>query len=70
MKKINPRSSNRKIRVFSSFEDENRAEYERLSRMTPNQRLDEFTVLQKRAWGSNWTKKPIKRIATVETDKW
>jgi hypothetical protein len=64
------RSLTRKIAIFSSFEEENSAEYARFRRMTPNQRLDEFAILQARAFGPNWTKKPIKKIASFEKVKW
>jgi hypothetical protein len=70
LKKEKARSLKRKISIFSSFEEENRAEYARFRRMTPNQRLDEFAILQARAFGPNWTKKPIKKIASFEKVKW
>jgi hypothetical protein len=68
MKKNSP--PRRKHAIFSSFEEENAAEYRRLARMTPSQRLDEGAILQQRAWGKNWTKKPIKRIVSIEKITW
>lgn len=70
VKKTKTRSLKRKMSIFTSFEDENSAEYVRLRRMTPSQRLDEFSILQERAWGSNWTKKPIKKNASFEKVEW
>ena len=70
MKNSTNRTRNRKVMVFSSFEEENRAEYLRLARMTPTQRLDEFAVLQKRVWGARWTSKPMKKIASIERVSW
>ena len=70
MKRNSSRRGNLKIAVYSSFEEENRAERLRCARMTPSQRLDEFAVLQERAWGDRWTKKPMKRIASVEKVPW
>ncbi len=37
------------IKVFSSFEGENRAEHRQLADLTPEQRWNEFSVLQERA---------------------
>jgi hypothetical protein len=45
------KTARKTIRVFRSFEEENEAEYRRLAGMTPDERLEEFTVLQERAWG-------------------
>jgi hypothetical protein len=70
MKKASRYGKNLKVAVYSSFEQENQAEYLRLARMKPSQRLDEFAVLQERVWGAEWTKKPMKKIAAIETVKW
>lgn len=55
-----------KVSVFSSFEDENRAEHRRLASMTPEQRWDEFAVLQERVWGEKWTNTPIEKKVRFE----
>jgi hypothetical protein len=60
----------KEIRVFSSLEEENNFEYERLASMTPDERLEEFAVIQERVWGKTWTSKPIKKIASWEKVKW
>jgi hypothetical protein len=70
MKKRSYRARKSSVAVFSSFEEENAAEHLRCARMTPSQRLDEFAVLQERAWGERWTKKPMKKTATVERVRW
>lgn len=64
------RSSIKKIRVFSSFVEENKAEYKRMASMTPDERFEEFGVLQERLWGKRWTKEPMKRVMSWEKVKW
>jgi hypothetical protein len=54
------------VRIFNSFEEENRAEHRRLARMTPEERLAEFAVLQERVWGELWTSVPMKKSASWE----
>lgn len=58
------------IKRFSSFEEENLEEHHRLFEMTPEQRLEEFEVLQERAWGKKWTKEKIKKIVRIEKVPW
>ncbi len=59
-----------RVKIYHSFEEENEAEYRRRARMTSEQRMAEFAVLQERAWGKGWTKKPIVKIATWEDVDW
>jgi hypothetical protein len=59
-----------KVRIYSSIEEENRAEYERRARMSPTQRWEEFAALQVRQWGKKWTTEPMVRKATWEIVKW
>lgn len=54
------------VKVFASFEEENRAEHQRLAEMTPEERCAELAVLQERAWGELWTSVPMKRVASWE----
>jgi hypothetical protein len=54
------------VKIFSSFEEENEAEYERRRNMTLKQRMQEFSVLQERRWGKDWHSKPIKKIVSYE----
>jgi hypothetical protein len=61
------RRTNTTVRIFTSFEEENRAEHRRLARMTPEERLSEFAVLQERVWGDLWTSLPMKKVASWET---
>jgi hypothetical protein len=58
------------VNVFSSLEEENRAEHRRLAAMTPNQRLKEFSVLQARVWGKKWTENRIEKNASIEKVTW
>jgi hypothetical protein len=60
----------KEIRFFSSLEEENRFEYKRLASMTPDERLEEFAIIQERAWGKKWTSKPIKKVVSWEKVKW
>jgi len=58
------------VKVFSSFEEENRAEHHRIAVLTPKQRLKEFAILQERVWGTKWTKDRILKIASIEKVTW
>ncbi len=58
------------IEVFSSIEEENRAEYGRRARMTPMERMEEFAILQERVWGNKWTKEPIVKVISFEKISW
>lgn len=60
----------RKVEFFSTFVEENQAEYIRRANMTPEEIFREFSALQERAWGKSWTLVPIKKIATCETVSW
>lgn len=64
------KSSSKKIRMFSSFEEENKAEKARMAVMTPDERLKEFGILQERLWGKRWTDEPIKRVMSWEKVTW
>jgi hypothetical protein len=64
MKTIPERSV--KVVSFSSFDEENQYEYERRRNMTVREKLQEFEVLQKRRWGSDWTTKPMVKKVTIE----
>jgi len=59
-----------KVRIFSSFEEENAAEHRRLAEMTPQERLRELAVLQKRRWGQAWGEVPMTKKATWERVSW
>lgn len=66
----NKKKRDLQVKVFSSFEEENRAEHRRLARMTPMERLEEFAILQERMWGTKWTKEPMVKIASYEKLSW
>ena len=61
---------NNRVQVFSSFEDENLAEYQRCARMTPEERLREFDILQQRRWGIHWTSQPMVKTVSYEQVSW
>ena len=60
----------RSFKVYSSLEEENQAEYQRRSEMSPEERMSEFAVLQERVWGIGWGTKPMERTATWEKVEW
>jgi hypothetical protein len=59
-----------KVQVFNSFEEENDAEYSRRASMTPGQRMQEFEVLQERAFGKAWGSEKIKKKVSYELLNW
>jgi len=61
---------NLKIQVFNSFEEENKAEYTRRASMTPAQRMQEFAIIQERAFGKAWTSEKIKKVVSYELLNW
>ncbi len=61
---------NLKVEIFYSFEEENKAEKKRRSRLTLEERLREFAFLQERRWGTDWTTEPIKKIVSFEKTEW
>lgn len=63
-------SEARSFKVYSSLEEENQAEYQRRSEMSPEERMGEFAALQERAWGVGWGTKPMERTATWEKVEW
>ncbi len=58
------------VKLFSSFEDENKAEHRRLAYLTPEQRWNELSELQERVWGTKWTEDRIVKIASIEELTW
>ena len=63
-------STNKSFQIFSSFEEENRAEAKRRAAMSPEERCQEMAILQVRRWGKRWTSTPIEKIATWEKVSW
>jgi hypothetical protein len=61
---------NLKVEFYSSFVEENKAEYQRRSQMSTEERIREFNILQERAWGKDWISKPIEKKATFEKVSW
>ena len=59
-----------KIEFFSSFNSSNSADHIRWCNMSPKQRWDELAIIQKRVWGSRWTRGKIKRTASYEKLDW
>lgn len=60
----------KKVEFFFSFEEENKAEYLRRKKMSIEERVKEFSALQERRWGKNWTSVPIVKSATYEKVSW
>ena len=59
-----------RVEIFSSCEDENRAEYRRRAKMTPEERLAELAMLQELAWGKQWAEEPFVKEAAWEKVDW
>ena len=64
------RSTNTKVEVFLSFEEENTAEHQRLAAMSPEERCLEMATLQERVWGPEWASKPMQRVVRCEDLSW
>ena len=60
----------KRVRIFSSFEEENEAEEKRRASLNLEQRILEFSAIQERAWGKDWGLKPIPRRVSFETVSW
>lgn len=58
------------VRVYSSFEEENAAEHQRLAAMSHQERMREAAVLQVRRWGKSWDLTPIDKTASWERLAW
>lgn len=59
----------KRVRIYDSFEAENEADVRRRARMTPQERMKEFGILQERLWGDR-LREPIVKVATWETVGW
>lgn len=59
-----------RVQIFDSFEEENLAERKRQASLTIEERLREFSVLQGRQWGEQWTREPMVRKASWELLTW
>jgi hypothetical protein len=59
-----------KVEVFSSFEEEMKAEYQRRSAQSPQDRIREFSILQERCWGEKWTNSKIELVVSYEKVGW
>ena len=58
------------IKFFASHEDAERAEIKRRESMSFQERLNEFAVIQQRAFGEKWTGTPIKKVVSYELLEW
>lgn len=56
----------KRVKIFTSFADENRYEEERRQKMTVEDRIKEFAVIQERRWGGGWRSRPIVKKVTFE----
>ncbi len=61
---------NLRVRVFTSFEEEAEAEYLRRSEQSPEERINEFAILQERCWGKKWTSQRIVPVGSFERVSW
>jgi len=58
------------IKVYDSFEQEEKAETQRRSKKTSKECLDEFVILQRRVLGDNWCRQKMVRTITFEKVTW
>ena len=58
------------IRVFNSFEEESKTEYNRRANQSSKERMREFAVLQERCWGKKWTQNRLEPVVTFEEVAW
>ncbi len=54
------------VRIYTSFKEEEKAHYKRLSLMNIKERLDEFGVIQERTWGKLWSNSPIVKKIVID----
>ena len=54
------------VRIYNSFEEQEKADIARRNAMSIKERLNEFAVIQERVWGKAWTDTPIVRKVTFE----
>ncbi|MBD3320469.1 MAG: hypothetical protein GF350_05160 [Chitinivibrionales bacterium] len=59
-----------KIQIFRSYEEEAKAEYQRRSDQSPEERIHEFSVLQERFWGEKWTSSKMEPVVSFEKVTW
>jgi hypothetical protein len=59
----------KRVRIYSSFAEENEAEYSRRAKMTSEERMREFSVLQERVWGDK-LREPMVKVATWGKVDW
>lgn len=58
------------VRIYNSFEEQEKAETEFRSKQTIAERLKEFGILQKRVFGDQWGDSPIKKTVKLEKLDW
>jgi len=58
------------VQIFDSFESENKAEYARRAAMSHEERMNEFSALQDRAFGPDWHKQKIEHCVSYEILDW
>lgn len=67
---VRSKSEEKVVRVYSSFEEENAAEHQRLAAMSHHERMSEAAILQARRWGESWGLTPIVKTASWERLAW
>jgi len=60
----------KRVRIYNSFEEAEADEVRRRAKMSVDERLREFSEIQKRVWGEEWTGKRIRRVASYEQLTW
>ena len=58
------------VKIYDSFQAAEAANSSRLSRMSIEDRLKEFAIIQQRVWGKLWTETAIVKKITFEDIQW
>jgi len=60
----------KQVKIYNNLKDAEKAEKERISAMSFEQRMDEFGAIQERAWGQSWTESKIQKKVSFELLEW
>ncbi len=63
---VMPHSRNTKVVTFSSFDEENKYEFQRRKNLSKKEKIHEFEILQQRRWGEDGTMKLIVKVVHIE----
>jgi len=58
------------VKIFSSFEEEEAAERLRCRQQSDEEREEELREIRRRAFGPDWHRKPMVKVASIEKTNW